>query len=113
MVVIEGIGLDILFCGVFEKDGFLLVLKLLIEVILGVEIREGDEGECVICLEEWVKGGIVKEMFCKYKFYGRCIEKWLGMYGFCLVCWFVMLVEVDDVVKKGEERGSGGERRRG
>lgn len=112
-MVIEGTGLDTLFRGVLEKDGPPPASKSSIEAIPGVEIREGDEGECVICLEEWVKGGIVKEMPCKHKFHGRCIEKWLGMHGSCPVCRFAMPAEADDVAKKGEERGSGGERRRG
>lgn len=55
-------------------------------------------------------GGVAKEMPCKHRFHGNCIEKWLGMHGSCPVCRYEMPVEEIDWGKKREEEG--GERRR-
>lgn len=100
MVVIEGTRLDALFRNLPGKDGQPPASRSSVEAMPRVEIREGDEGECVICLEEWMAGGIVKEMPCKHRFHGDCIEKWLGLHGSCPVCRHTMPVEEK---KLGEE----------
>ncbi|KNA22859.1 hypothetical protein SOVF_029680 [Spinacia oleracea] len=110
MVVIEGTGLDSLFHGVQSiKDGQPPASKSAIEAMPCVEIREDDEErECVICLEVCGPSvGVVKEMPCKHRFHGECIEKWLGIHGSCPVCRFKMPVEEEDGGKKGEEEESG------
>lgn len=103
MVVIEGTRLDALFHNSPEKSGQPPASKSAIEAMPSVEIREGDEGECVICLDEWVIGGIVKEMPCKHRFHGDCIEKWLKMHGSCPVCRHTMPAEEEEGGKKQEE----------
>lgn len=81
------------------------MLKVFIDVMRVVDI-DGWGGECVICLEEWKVDEMVKEMLCKYRFYGGCIEKWLGLYGLCFVCRYEMFIEGDEVERK---RSDGGE----
>ncbi|XP_021746834.1 uncharacterized protein LOC110712669 [Chenopodium quinoa] len=60
MVVIEGAGLDSLFHGVQSKEGQPPASKSAIEKMASVEIREGEEKECVICLEECKGLGILR-----------------------------------------------------
>ncbi|CAL1390211.1 unnamed protein product [Linum trigynum] len=96
--------------------------KASIEAMPTVEIGEegGIEGECVICLEEWKAGEVVKEMPCKHRFHGGCVEKWLGIHGSCPVCRHQMPAEEKDSLKKMEsdrqqqegQEGAGGEERR-
>lgn len=114
VVVLEGTGPDLnaLFRTPPEKEGPPPAAKSAIEAMPSVEIGEGDDGNCAICLEEWVSGMIVKEMPCKHRFHGGCIEKWLGMHGSCPVCRYSMPAEEEEREKKGEEREEGGERRR-
>ncbi|XP_038983650.1 E3 ubiquitin-protein ligase MPSR1-like [Phoenix dactylifera] len=54
-----------------------------IEAMTMVEVgQEGEEvGECPVCLDELA--GVVKEMPCRHRFHGQCIDKWLGMHGSC------------------------------
>ncbi|KAG2376831.1 hypothetical protein LR48_Vigan06g107200 [Vigna angularis] len=80
-----------------------------IEAMPSVEVGEGEDLECVVCLEEFEVGVVAKEMPCKHKFHGDCIEKWLGLHGSCPVCRYEMPVEKNCVMKSEEE---GGERRR-
>ncbi|XP_057530712.1 E3 ubiquitin-protein ligase MPSR1-like [Amaranthus tricolor] len=107
MVVIEGTGLDSLFRSVPSKDGPPPASKSAIEAIPSVEIKDGEQGECVICLEECEIGGVVKEMPCKHRFHSGCIEKWLALHGSCPVCRFTMPVEEEDGGKKREEEREG------
>ncbi|XP_057542295.1 E3 ubiquitin-protein ligase MPSR1-like [Amaranthus tricolor] len=111
MVVIEGEGLDSMFRSVGIKDGPPPASKSAIEALPSVEIRDGEEGECVICLEESEIGGFVKEMPCKHRFHSGCIEKWLGLHGSCPVCRFKMPIEEEDSGKKNEEEREGSRRR--
>ncbi|XP_054822972.1 E3 ubiquitin-protein ligase MPSR1-like [Prosopis cineraria] len=83
--------------------------KEAIDALPSVKIEEGEEGECVICLEEWEAGGMVKEMPCKHKFHPNCVDKWLGIHGSCPVCRYDM--PIDEVGKKRDEE-DGEERRR-
>ncbi|CAN0923645.1 E3 ubiquitin-protein ligase MPSR1 [Linum grandiflorum] len=73
-------------------------------------VEDCGNGECVICLDEWEKEGeVVKEMPCKHRFHGGCVEKWLKVHGSCPVCRFQMPVEEEESGKKdgGEEEGEG------
>ncbi|XP_027361698.1 E3 ubiquitin-protein ligase MPSR1 [Abrus precatorius] len=90
------------------KSGRPPASKESIEAMPSVEIGEESEGlECIVCLEEFEIGGVVKEMPCKHRFHHNCIEKWLGIHGSCPVCRYDM--PVDEGKKRDEE---GGERRR-
>ncbi|XP_057481815.1 E3 ubiquitin-protein ligase MPSR1-like [Actinidia eriantha] len=116
MVVIEGnsSSLDSLLRDLLSKDGQLPASKSSIEAMPTVEIGGEDEGsDCVICLEEWGIGGLAREMPCRHRFHGGCIEKWLGIHGSCPVCRYKMPVEEEegDLVKK--RGGDGEERERG
>lgn len=92
------------------KGGRPPATKESIEAMPSVEVGEGEDLECVVCLEEFEVGGVAKEMPCKHKFHGDCIEKWLGMHGSCPVCRYEMPVE-NNFGRKSEEE-EGGERRR-
>ncbi|KAA8529418.1 hypothetical protein F0562_033783 [Nyssa sinensis] len=116
MVVIEGSstspGLDSLLRDLESKDGQPPASKASIEAMQSVEIDEGNEdGECVICLEEWEVGGVAKEMPCKHRFHEKCIEKWLEIHGSCPVCRYKMPFD-DEYVNKKSGGGAGGEGRR-
>ncbi|KAI5437420.1 hypothetical protein KIW84_023510 [Lathyrus oleraceus] len=117
MIVIEGVSsLETLFQELesTRKKGQPPASKESIEAMKRVEIEESDHGECVVCLEEFEVGGVVREMPCEHRFHGTCIEKWLGIHGSCPVCRYQMPVDEKDEGKKiGEdEEEEGGERGR-
>ncbi|KAL3501425.1 hypothetical protein ACH5RR_035874 [Cinchona calisaya] len=127
MVVIEGGGsgssssssssLESLLRDLLSKDGQPPASKASIEAMPEVEITSEAGEECVICLEEWEVGGIggrvVKEMPCKHRFHGECIEKWLSLHGSCPVCRYKMPVEDNDDDKCTKHGENGGRMRRG
>ncbi|KAL8256434.1 hypothetical protein R6Q59_031501 [Mikania micrantha] len=68
----------------------------------GTDEIESLGGECVICLDEKKIGDVVKEMSCKHKFHGGCVDRWQLIYGSCSVCRHKM--PADDLGKKiGDE----------
>lgn len=95
-----------------------------IEAMKTVEVGKEEEevavaGECPVCLDDLggAEAVVVKEMPCRHRFHGLCIEKWLGMHGSCPVCRFRMPAEEEEGSKKGdrvggEEGEADGERRR-
>ncbi|XP_071926711.1 E3 ubiquitin-protein ligase MPSR1-like [Coffea arabica] len=115
MVVIEGSrgsgssssSLESLLRDLFSKDGQPPASKASIEAMPMVEVKEDSE-ECVICLEEWEAGALAKEMPCKHRFHGECIEKWLRIHGSCPVCRHKMPVEENDdkSLKNGDAGGT-------
>lgn len=108
MVVIEGVSiLDSLLRELGNKDGQPPASKASIEAMPRVEVCE-DGVECVICLEEFELGGVAKEMPCKHRFHGDCIEKWLKIHGSCPVCRFKMPIEEGEFGKKRENEEEGG-----
>ncbi|XP_052186149.1 E3 ubiquitin-protein ligase MPSR1-like isoform X2 [Diospyros lotus] len=115
MVVIEGSPsrLESLLRDLVSKDEPPPASRKSIEAMPCLEIKEGHEGgECVICLEEWEIGGLAKQMPCKHRFHGECIDKWLGIHGSCPVCRFKMPVDEDDGGKKSGVGRDERERRR-
>ena len=114
MIIIDGVSsLEALFRDVGNsKNGQPPASKESIEAMKKVEIVEGEDGgECVVCLEDFEVGGVVKEMPCKHRFHGNCIEKWLGIHGSCPVCRYQMPVDEKDEGKKMDDE-QGGERNR-
>ncbi|KAG7592877.1 Zinc finger RING-type [Arabidopsis thaliana x Arabidopsis arenosa] len=102
MIVLEGSsGMNPLLRDILEsrEEGRPPASKASIDAMPIVQI-DGCEGECVICLEEWKSDEMVKEMPCKHRFHGGCIEKWLGFHGSCPVCRYEMPVDGDEVGKK-------------
>ncbi|GAB2280266.1 hypothetical protein Dimus_014908 [Dionaea muscipula] len=114
MVVIEGTNLDSLMDSIpfLGKDAQPPASKASIAAMPSVEVGEEEGKEaCAICLEEWEAGGVAKEMPCKHRFHGGCIEKWLQIHGSCPVCRYKMPVEEeedDDGKKSGVGVGGGG-----
>ncbi|GAU37656.1 hypothetical protein TSUD_220810 [Trifolium subterraneum] len=116
MAVIEGVSSleDLVNQLGSNKNGQPPASKESIEAMEKVEIREGDDGgECVVCLDEFEVGGVVKEMPCKHRFHGDCIEKWLGLHGSCPVCRYQMPVDEKGDGRKSDEEESGERRRVG
>ncbi|XVE53225.1 hypothetical protein DITRI_Ditri02bG0187100 [Diplodiscus trichospermus] len=104
MVVMEGASnLEALLRGWANKDGQPPASKASIEAMPSVPIGESEDGECVVCLEEWKHGEVAKEMPCKHKFHHECIEKWLGIHGSCPVCRYNMPVDEEEMDKKRDE----------
>lgn len=116
MVVLEGdVGhlSDILTDGgASEGRGPPPASKASIEAMGTVEVGEGElsEEECSVCLDGFrSSGGVVKEMPCRHRFHGGCIEKWLVMHGSCPLCRYQMPVEEEEGARKGGEREGVGE----
>ncbi|KAJ0092866.1 hypothetical protein Patl1_25959 [Pistacia atlantica] len=104
MVVIEGTSsLDSLMRNLVSKDGQPPASKVSVEAMRSFEI-EGEVGECVVCLEEYEVGEMGKEMPCKHRFHAKCIEKWLGIHGLCLVCRYKMPIDEDEIGYKRDEQ---------
>ncbi|KAL0408699.1 UNVERIFIED_CONTAM: E3 ubiquitin-protein ligase MP [Sesamum radiatum] len=120
MVVMESnggssLGLDSLLGDLFfRKVGQRPASKASIDAMPSVEIVNGenDDEQCVVCLEEWEAGNMAKEMPCKHKFHGDCIEKWLKIRGSCPVCRYEMPADEDDDAGKRTSGENDGERRR-
>lgn len=111
VLMIEGSasGVNALVRDLMIPDGPPPASKASIEAMPSVEIKEDDE--CVICLDEFV-GGLAKEMPCKHKFHGGCVEKWLKINGSCPVCRYKMPVDDDnDFNYKNLSAGEEGSRR--
>lgn len=107
MVVVEGDpNLEALLRGWANKDDQPPASKASIEAMPSVEIGESEDGECVVCLEEWKPGEVVKEMPCKHKFHDECIQNWLVIHGSCPVCRYMMPVDEVDMGKKRDEERS-------
>ncbi|KAJ0038415.1 hypothetical protein Pint_21920 [Pistacia integerrima] len=111
MVVIEGTSsLDSLMRNLVSKDGQSPASKASVEALRSFEIgdsedeKEGEVGECVVRLEEYEVGEMGKEMPCKHRFHAKCIEKWLGIHGSCLVCRYKMPVDEEEIGYKRDEQ---------
>ncbi|KAG2257444.1 hypothetical protein Bca4012_094626 [Brassica carinata] len=107
IVLEESSGLNPLLRDLLEsrEEGHPPASKASIDAMRVVD-TDGWGGECAICLEELKVEERVKEMPCKHRFHGGCIEKWLGLHGSCPVCRYEMPVEGDEVERK---RSDGGE----
>ncbi|KAK4358065.1 hypothetical protein RND71_023675 [Anisodus tanguticus] len=109
MVVIESrssSSFDSLLSELMRKEGQPPASQASIEALQSVEIcEEGEKGECAICLDELRVGGVVKEMPCKHRFHGDCVEKWLKIHGSCPICRYKMPEEDGDLNNKSENRG--------
>ncbi|KAJ6902533.1 E3 ubiquitin-protein ligase MPSR1-like [Populus alba x Populus x berolinensis] len=114
MVVIEGAAnLESLLRDIGNKNGQPPASKASIEAMPSVEIGEDNkDGECAICLEVWEPGAVVKEMPCKHRFHGNCVEKWLKIHGNCPVCRYKMPVDEEELGKKRDGGDGGREWRR-
>lgn len=100
--------------GTEKEDGEPPATKAAIEKMPTVEIKcreeiekmcESTGTECVICMEDWGVGDVVKEMPCQHKFHGGCVEKWLKIHATCPVCRCKMMEE--DEKKSGGESDNG------
>lgn len=110
ILVIEGENISSFFENLpTVKKGQPPASKSSIEAMPTVETKEGEveeEGECAICLDDWEIGRkLVKEMPCKHRFHGDCIEKWLEIHGSCPICRYKMPVEEEEGQKEGGGRG--------
>ncbi|KAL0296894.1 UNVERIFIED_CONTAM: E3 ubiquitin-protein ligase MP [Sesamum radiatum] len=111
----SSLGLDSLLGDLFSrKVGQRPASKASIDAMPSVEIVNGenDDERCVVCLEEWEAGDMAKEMPCKHKFHGECIEKWLKIRGSCPVCRYEMPADENDDADKRTSGENDGERRR-
>lgn len=112
VLIIEGSawGVNALARELMTPDGPPPASKASIEAMPSVETKEDDE--CVICFDEFM-GGLAKEMPCKHKFHGECVEKWLKINGSCPVCRYKMPVDDENGFNfknhfEGEEASRGG-----
>ncbi|XP_059316005.1 E3 ubiquitin-protein ligase MPSR1-like [Lycium ferocissimum] len=108
MFVIEtpsSLTFDSFFNELMTKGGQPPASKASIEALPRVEICEEEEKiECVVCLDELGVGDVAKEMPCKHRFHGDCVEKWLKIHGSCPICRYKMPEENGDLNNKSENR---------
>ncbi|KAH7679493.1 Zinc finger RING/FYVE/PHD-type protein [Dioscorea alata] len=63
-----------------------LLERMVTEVFQG----EGEDMDCVICLEELVSGMEVKRLPCSHCFHGQCIDGWFQGMDKCPLCRFTL-----------------------
>ncbi|KAH1031405.1 hypothetical protein J1N35_043579 [Gossypium stocksii] len=77
----------------FESSNYGMVPAkepLVEEMASMVRVEDGDEEDCMICLEELEVGFYASRMPCSHTFHGDCIEKWLKQSHYCPICRFEM-----------------------
>lgn len=52
----------------------------------------------MVCMEDFVFGGEVIELLCKYIYYKNCIILWLRFYNLCLICCCDLFFLVNNIV---------------
>ncbi|KAI3936155.1 hypothetical protein MKX01_021435 [Papaver californicum] len=112
MIVIEGgRGFEDFLRELSEKPGLAPATKASVDAMPKVVITEEmmRDLECSICLDGFEIGTEAREMPCKHKYHGNCIEKWLGIHGNCPVCRYEMPVNDHGGMKKNTNNSGGGE----
>lgn len=107
MVIIEGASsFDSLIRNLGgNKSGQPPASKASVAAMPSFKVEQGSElGECAVCLEEYEAGDVAREMPCKHRFHGECIQKWLEIHGSCPVCRYEMPVD-EESEKKIDEPG--------
>ncbi|MBA0610169.1 hypothetical protein Godav_011049 [Gossypium davidsonii] len=77
----------------FESSNYGMVPakeSLVKEMVSMVRVEDGDEEDCMVCLEELEVGFYASRMPCSHTFHGDCIEKWLKQSHYCPICRFEM-----------------------
>lgn len=91
-----------------QKTGRRPASRASIDAMPTVEVVSGENSgeQCAICLEGWEAGETAKEMPCKHRFHGDCIERWLNINGTCPICRYQMPKEEEKIrVDEREMRG--------
>lgn len=118
-------GFDLLLQHLAENDpnchGTPPAKKEAVEALPMVKVAE--VMSCSVCLDDFEKGSVAKEMPCKHKFHKDCILPWLELHSSCPVCRFQLPAdELKDsngsnngrrVESNSSEDGSGGNSNRG
>ncbi|KAE8685315.1 hypothetical protein F3Y22_tig00111099pilonHSYRG00181 [Hibiscus syriacus] len=60
------------------------------KMVRRVKVEDGEEGDCMVCLEELGVGFEASQMPCSHLFHGGCIERWLKQSHYCPICRFEM-----------------------
>ncbi|TYG71906.1 hypothetical protein E1A91_D05G417500v1 [Gossypium mustelinum] len=77
----------------FESSNYGMVPakeSLVKEMVRMVRVEDGDQEDCMICLEELEVGFYASRMPCSHTFHGDCIENWLKQSHYCPICRFEM-----------------------
>ncbi|XP_016691272.1 E3 ubiquitin-protein ligase MPSR1 [Gossypium hirsutum] len=77
----------------FESSNYGMVPakeSLVKEMVRMVRVEDGDQEDCMICLEELEVGFYASRMPCSHTFHGDCIENWLKQSHYCPFCRFEM-----------------------
>ncbi|XP_050379992.1 E3 ubiquitin-protein ligase MPSR1-like [Argentina anserina] len=78
--------------------------KASIEAMPQVKVAYEEGDECSICLVGLKVGDELKELPCKHRFHGDCIEKWMGMSTLCPLCRFSLPAESEEEVNSDNIR---------
>ncbi|KAK8585949.1 hypothetical protein V6N13_050916 [Hibiscus sabdariffa] len=64
-----------------------------------VKVEDGEEGDCVVCLEELRVGFEASQMPCAHIFHADCIQRWLNQSHYCPICRSPELVFIVNPMK--------------
>ncbi|KAB2068661.1 hypothetical protein ES319_A08G046900v1 [Gossypium barbadense] len=81
---------SVIHASVVENDYVHSDGSLVKEMVRMVRVEDGEEEDCMICLEELEVGFYASRMPCSHTFHGDCIEKWLKQSHYCPLCRFEM-----------------------
>ncbi|MBA0848274.1 hypothetical protein Goshw_030442 [Gossypium schwendimanii] len=77
----------------FESDnyGMVAATESSVKVMLRrFKVEDGEQQDCMVCLEELGVGFEASRMPCSHIFHGDCIGKWLQQSHYCPICRFEM-----------------------
>ena len=90
---------------------FGLILGMQTEKIERIPTRratsEDCKEQCVVCLENFTKGQVMRILPCKHAFHRQCIDKWLESSTTCPICKHDAgkVKESPEAAKKRESKG--------
>ncbi|XP_021296630.1 E3 ubiquitin-protein ligase RING1-like [Herrania umbratica] len=83
------------------------VVEGLVEIKIG---KENDGFCCIVCLEEFEEGEILKRLPCLHHYHGDCIIPWLRIRATCPLCRYELPTdgEADERRSQGGSAAAGG-----
>lgn len=54
--------------------------------LLGTASSDGEHSQCMICVEPFAKGDVLRTLPCLHRYHQRCIDEWLKRSNACPIC---------------------------